>query len=405
VTATADTFKITSLLDSITTLKSTNEVNASGTDAPHTGLDKPQYTVELYEGTRETKLTVGDTLPVADSVYAKIDGHEMVDVVASTVVDALQKPANDLRKTQLFETASPSVQQLTITHRDGSQLVLEKKPLGWQIIKPSEMPADQSAVEDLISSVVNMTPVEFEDDSNPMMGFTHPSDTVSFSTTPPATQPTTPTPNAVTVLFGGYDDLEKKNVFAQIPDGTVVKVAASVLDSLNKKPLELRDKTVFDIDPATVTQLAIDLNQPASTQPTTLPAMMKNTVLVRRKKDLQIGPVLATTGPTSKPATAPAPKTDWQVGEVAPVDADDAKITTLLAQFHPFKADKFLDHPPVAVPVKTFLLTFTATKSPAPMVVTLIDPGHDAALVASYNGLTFEVPRTLATDLSAEFKK
>jgi hypothetical protein len=405
VQATADTFKISSLLDAITSLKSTNQVSASGADAPQTGIDKPQYTVELYEGTKETKVAIGQNLPLGDSVYVKIDGHDMVDVVANSVVDALGKPANDLRKTQLFETASPSVQQLTITHRDGSQLVLEKKPLGWQVIKPSQMPADQSSVEDLISTVVNMTPVEFVDDTSLVMGLNHPNATVSFSTAAPSTQPATTMPNAVTVVFGSYDDLEKKNVFAQIPDGTIVKVAASVLDGLNKKPLDLRDKTVFNLDPATVTQMAILMNQPATTQPTTQPAMMKTTTLIRRKKDVQIGPVLATTGPSSKPTSAPVVKTDWQVAGDKLADADDSKISALLGQFYPFKADKFLERPTTDAMVRQFLVTFTTSGGTAPTVVTLTDPGHDAALVASYNGLTFEVPRTLATDLSAEFKK
>jgi hypothetical protein len=107
-----------------------------------------------------------------------------VNVVASSLTDSLDKPANDLRKTQLFETASPSVQQLTITHKDGSQLVLEKQPGGWQMLKPTQMSADQSAVEDLISTVVNMTPVEFVDEPSLIMGLSKPTATATFPAAP-----------------------------------------------------------------------------------------------------------------------------------------------------------------------------------------------------------------------------
>jgi hypothetical protein len=327
-----------------------------------------------------------------------------VDVVDNSVVDSLGKPASDLRKTQLFETASPSVQQFTITRKDGTEIALEKSGGDWKMIKPEKMPADQSTVEDLISSVINMTPVAFVDQPELEMGLRKPTDTVTFSTTPPTTQTTTAPsamPGGVTVLFGGYDDLEKKNVFAEIPDGTIVKVAASVLDSLNKKPFELRDKTVLDFDPAKVTRLVIAMNQPATTQPTTQPAMAKVTELNRRVKNLQVGPIL----PSTKPTSAPVVQTDWTVNAPKPVDADDSKVTSLLGQFHPLKADKYLEKPYTGKVVKKFTTSFTVTGEVAPAVLTLIDPGNDAALVGSYNGLTFEMPRTIATDLSAEFKK
>ena len=406
VSAPAESYKISSLLESITGVKSTAQVPAAGSDAPATGLDKPQYTVELFVGDKPTKLVVGDTLGVSGGVYVKVDDHAEVDVVSSSLTDSLDKPANDLRKTQLFDTASPSVQQITVTHKDGSQLVLEKQTKGWQMIKPESAPADSSAVEDLASSVINMTPAEFVDEPSLAMGFNRPMDVVEFSAQAPSTQPTTKPsemPGGVKVIFGGYDDLEKKNVFAQIPDGTIVKVPASVLDSLNKKPFELRDKTVVDIDPATVTKLSIDLNQAATTQPVAA-AVKKLVVLQRRKKDLSMGPALPLPkGATSKPA--PAPQTDWIVADKKPVDADDAKVTTVLGELHPLKADKYLEKDSAAKPVKSYTLTIVTTNPATPAVMILRDPGNDGSLVGSYNGLWFEMPRTILTDLAAEFVK
>jgi hypothetical protein len=405
VTATAESYKISSLLDSITSVKSTAEVPATGSDAPATGLDKPQYTVELFKGNLDTKLTVGDTLGVSGGVYVRVDDHPTVDVVSSSLTDALEKPASDLRKTQLFDTASPSVQQIAITHRDGSQLVLEKQPKGWEIIKPITAPADSSAVDDLVSSVINMTPSEFEDAPNVAMGLAHPADTVTFSADAPSTQPTThpaEMPGGVKVIFGGYDDLEKKNVFAQIPDGTVVKVPATVLDSLNKKPYELRDKTLVDIDPTTVTRLTIALDQPATTQPVAA-AVNKTVVLQRRKKEVTMGPVLPTTGPTSKPAAPP--QTDWFIADKKPVDADDAKVSAVLNQLHPLKVDKYLESPSTAKVVKTYTVTVSTTSAGLTTVLVLRDPGNDGTVIGSYNDVWFEMPRTILADLGAEFAK
>jgi hypothetical protein len=410
VAATADNFKISSLLESLTDLKSTAEVSASGADAPRTGLDKPQYTVELYVNTKETKLAFGDKLTVSDGVYVQVGDKPAVDVVPASVLDSLDKPASDLRKTQLFETASPSVQQLSITRKDGSQLLLEKQTRGWQIVKPAPMPGDQSSIEDLISTFVNLTPVEFVDEPSLAMGFEKPTATVTFSAAAPSTQPTTqpvPITDGTTIVFGGYDDLEKKNIFARIPDGTIVKVAASVLDALNKKPLELRDKTVVDIEPLQVSRIIVAMNQPATTQPTTAPAVMKTTILERRKKE--IGPMLPTTAPattmaSTRPATQPAVAlSEWVIaGSKASVAADDAKVTTLLTQLHPLKADKFVEKPATKI-VKQYTVTLIGPSTQN--VITLTDPGSDLPLVGSYNGLLFELPRTIATDVAAEFTK
>jgi hypothetical protein len=388
-------------------LKSNNVVPETGADAPpHTGLDKPQYTINLTcSGGKTVKLLVGDPLAIGDAVYVKIDGHDKIDVVNNSLVTALDKPASDLRKTQLFDTASSSIQQLTITHKDGSQLVLEKQPKGWQIIKPSLMPADQFSVDDLLSAIINMTPVSFVDDPNDAIGLNKPVDTVTFSTTAPSTQPSTTTtqPAGVTIKFGGYDDVEKKNVFVQLPDGGIVKAASSMLDTLNKKPLELRDKTVVDLDPEKIQSLSIAITQPATTQPVA-PAVDRTVLLQRRPKETRLGPTLPATKPTTGPTSAPAaPATVWVIAGAKPFDADDAKITALLGQFHPLKADKFREAPAPSK-ARQFVLTFTVTGQPA-VVLTLSDPGNESPLVGSYGGLTFEIPRTIATDLSGEFKK
>ena len=57
------------------------------------------------------------------------------------------------------------------------------------------------------------------------------------------------------------------------------EVAASVLDTLNKKPIELRDKKVATIDPGQVSAIAITTDLAATTQPTTRPASHKETII------------------------------------------------------------------------------------------------------------------------------
>jgi hypothetical protein len=415
VKAAADKYSADSLVDAVTTdLKPTSLVKASGPDAPQTGIDHPQYTVELTAGEKSAKLVVGDRLGVGDGVYAQAGGSGDVAVVPASLLETLARPASDLRNKQLFgTTTSADVQQLTLTHRDGTKIELQKLAGAWKIVGPTPTAADTTAVEDLLSTVISLSPVSFVDDPVGAMGLKKPSAVVSFSTLAPATQPSTkPTtgPAPTVVTFGSYDGVQRTNVFAALSDGTTFKVAASTLDSLNKTPLDLRDKSVVDVDPAKVKSVTIAIETTATTQPTTKPAVTKTIVLTRRPpKPVVMGPVLpatkpttrATTGPTSAPA--PAPPTVWTVDGT---DADDAKVTALLAQFHPLKADKFLAASAITNPARRFTVTFV-TGAGVPVVVHVDEPGHDLPLVGMAAGATFNLPtgNTLATDLSAEMKK
>ena len=218
-------------------------------------------------------------------------------------------------------------------------------------------------------------------------------------------------PGEVKVVFGSYDDVAKTNVFAQTPDGTIVKVAASVIDSINKKPLDLRDKAAVNIDPATVTKLIIAANQPATTQP--IAAAVSKVVTLMLRPEAPIGPpkpkATTTTSPTTIPAVPEVPKSKWVLaGATAAtpvVDADDSKITALLAQFHPMRVEKYLEKPSSAKVVKGYTISVFTTGVATPSVLTLVDPGNEANLIGTYNGLTFEVTRSIATDLGAEFGK
>ena len=396
VKAAADSYKASSLVDDLTTnLKSTNVIKAA--DVAHTGLDHPQFTVDVTANGRATKLALGDRLGFGDGVYAQVAGSDSVDVVPTSVLDTLGRPASELRKTQLFDgVSSADVKQLTVTHKDGSKLVLEKSVGTWKIVAPQPMPADSSAVDDLLATVLNLTPVSFVDDPAGVRGLNHPNDVVSFSTAAPTTAPTTG-PAATVVTVGGYDDVQKKNVFVSLSDGTVVTVAATVLDSLNKTPLDLRDKSVVDVDPAAVTKVEIATETTATTRPTAQPAVTRTVVLTRRPpKPVVMGPTThATTAPTTAPTTV------WMVNGG---DADDAKVTSLLAQFHPLKADKYLATSAITNPARRFTVTLTRG-SAAPVVIQIDDPGHDLSAIGQSGDLTFNLPTTLATDLAGEFKK
>ena len=248
---------------------------------------------------------------------------------------------------------------------------------------PAAAPADTTAVEDLLYTVTGLTATEFVDDKSEAIGLNHPQAVVTFSTAAPTTAPTTgPTaapatgPAPMSVTLGGYASTGKKDLFAATEDGSVVKVAASVLESLNKTPLDLRDKTVLDVDPTAVASVSITTETSPTTRPTTAPTTAptvapRTVVLARRPpKPLAMGPARPTTGPstgpTTGPATAPAAVvTEWTANGA---DADDAKVTALLTQLHPLKAEKYLAASAIAAPARRFTVTVTP-KTGAPVIL------------------------------------
>ena len=388
-TAPADTFEVDALVRDITDAKSHGQVDPSAA----TGLSSPKYHVTLSTPAKTLTLAVGANSAVGDSLYVQLDGQSKADIIPSSLSDKLAKGAVALRKANLVTASADDVKQMTITRADGSKLSIAKIGAAWQIVAPVQAPADESAASDLVFALTGLRADSFMDAASlPKDAMGRPQLTVSYTNAvyvaPPATQPAS-LPVWKTVKFGSYDDVLKKNVFVAV-DGltSIAKVTASSLDSFKKTELDLRDKKVVDLDPASITKLTLTTGGSAAT------------VLERRHDAAVIGPVMSsTTQATSKPSTAPASK--WTANGSS---ADDTKVTTLLDALHPLRADKYLASiTPSTQPSTRYVLNFTTKNSPVAQTITLTDPGHDQPLVGTYNGLTFETARTLATALQGSW--
>src|SRR5437660_1639638 len=158
-----------------------------------------------------------------------------------------------------------------------------------------------------------MAAAEFVDESEvptPLLPKSNSKLTIWFSGDAPSTQPATaPTtrPGGTTLTFGGYDTVLKKNVYVAVSNPQVlIKVPASTMDSFNKKPLDLRDRRVLDIEPGQVSKLTVLTDSLSTTQPTTKPASKSELVLERKKQSLALGPEMPLVPlPTTKPTTRP----------------------------------------------------------------------------------------------------
>jgi hypothetical protein len=345
----------------------------------------------------------------------QIDGQSKADLIPADLSDKLEKGADAYRKMNLVTATADQIKQISIASSTGT-LLLQKLGGNWQIVQPKQMPADDSAVSDLTFALTGLRADKFVDPKLvPTSAVAAPQMTVAFSTdapfVPPATAPSTE-PTWTTVVFGSYDDMLKKNVYVKVAGSdAIAKLAATSMDSFRKRPLELRDKKVIDIDPDQVSRIVLKTTLPATTQPAVHAAVNETVAIERRKVNPVLGPTVPTTSPTTMattaPTTAPA-QSKWIITSNPSSDADDAKITALLTAVHPLHSDLYLDLPSSDRPTGNYTLIVTTTgPGGSPVVehqIAINDPGHDQPLIGYCNGLTFQTARTLIPTLTGPWK-
>lgn len=430
VSAPAEPFEVDSLVSALVNLRSRGSVGSDASSAA-TGLDDPTYRIELTgAGGSKHTLAVGQKSAVGDILYVSAGDEQQAEVVDASLYEQLEKSASDYRRKQLVAVPSHEVKQLTVARPDG-KLVLEKHGEQWQIVEPVKMPAEQSEVDDVIFTATGLRAEEFvsEDPSQAGgYGLMTPRLSVTLSTEPPTTQSVQPTtqpatsPAGTTIRIGRYDDVRQKNVYATVSGApTIAKVPATVLERFNKKPLDLRDRKVLDINPQQVTRIRVSSDLPATTQPTTREATQTELVLERRPPAATqpaATPAAATQPAATQPAatqpaaTQPAtqPVSQWQIASEPQGPADDSRVTALLSSLNPLRAERYLEAPataPATQPADQYLITITTggtgVMPERTHEIRLRTSGSDQPVIGEYNGLTFEVDRSLLGQLGGDF--
>jgi hypothetical protein len=430
----AASFEVGSFVNQLLDMRVRSTLPLSAENNPTTGLDKPRYRVQFSgPGGKSATLAIGNRSPIGNDLYVIANNEKEGSVVAGTLNEkfdkGLAKLADTLRDKQLLRLTSSQIKQVEI-NRGGKKLVLHKLGEEWKVIAPTAMPADSGEVNTLLSSITGIRADEFADETaaaSSGSGLDKPRITVTLSSVAPATQPTTqptaPPAGSTTVLtFGQPTDIEGEKIWVKVSEPASVAKASFTQASLDKlltaTPLALRDRKVLTIDPEKVTKLSLNIEKAATTQPTTREASTSSVVLERTKQ--QMGPVEPTTAPatmaaipttgeaTTQASTQPAsqpvePPSKWNLASKGGADADDVKVDDLLRELNPLRVDKYNETTPATQPSATVTLTIETTD--ARHEIRFIDPGEGKALTGAYNGLSFEVPRSILDKMEADFNK
>lgn len=401
-------WQTTDLIRTICELRSQGRPDASPSDS---GLNTPSFKVDLLTSDgRSTRLVLGAKTGIGDDMYAQVDGGD-VNLVDSSLAKSLKTAANDLRDKHLLpQSTTADYKQITI-ETPGQTLKVVKSGDKWTITSPLQIPGDTDSITSLTSAITGAEATEFVDqnsDEAAFEGFNHPTMKITLSTEAPSTQPSTEPSTPLTLTIGSADSLTRDHYFVQTSDGLVGKIDRSTLESLQKTPLDLRDREVFADPPAEVSKISLvkavyptsSSTQPSS--PVQRPTFTQLTVLERRM------PTVQAIGPKPKATTAPStqPQSTWQFAIPKEPDrqVDDVKVDALLEKFNPFKADKYLATAPTTGVDQRYVLTLESP-SLKHYHVEIVRPAGVGTPYAEYGGLTFEIPSTILDALDVDFHK
>ncbi|MDB5354369.1 MAG: hypothetical protein JWN24_822 [Phycisphaerales bacterium] len=461
----ADSFEVDRVLGAVVDLHSRGSVDLDPKNSASIGLDKPRYHIEASGGGKTVKLDVGSRAALGSDLYVRADDAKQADLVAGgTLAERLSKGtaklAESLRDKQLVTLSSVLVRQIEVDRR-GGRLVMQKTGTDWSVIQPATVKADASEASSLLDPIVGLRATEFAEESAAQKSgaqLEQPRAVVWISTAAPATQPATapagPTtlpssPSGVVaalqsqgtrggtvVIIGQPVDIEGEKTWVKVLDPNRPPVVAQVafsqvsFDKLHHaSPLTLRDKAAVDIDPEKVRSFTLAIDHPATTQPATRPAELREFTIERRKETPAIlGPAApphpatqaattqpATTQPATQlaatqPATLPAVEpSKWFFSSGGEGNADEGQVVDLLTALHPLRAEKYIEANPTTQPAGTYTLTVHTTgskpgESGEDFILRITDTGPTGPVIAGYKDLTFELARPFMDKLTGDFK-
>jgi len=160
----------------------------------------------------------------------------------------MNKTLSELRDRDLMTFKSEDVQKLVLTKDDGTTIEIDREGDNWKIVKPAPYKADDTAVREAISELVNAKVADFITDT--------PADVAKYGLEKPHAMITIYLKNGSqqSLLFGfKQTESGKDGIYVRRGErAPVYTVHEYVMTGINRSLLNFRDKTVFAFDPAAI---------------------------------------------------------------------------------------------------------------------------------------------------------
>ncbi|MGD8450441.1 MAG: DUF4340 domain-containing protein [Phycisphaerae bacterium] len=269
-----------SLLYSLTGMTSSKQFEPGAAGAPSeadVGLNPPRVTVTLRdkEG-KDYTLEIGAKAAVGDDTYMRVGGKKTVHVVNADLFAGLRKDFNDYRDKKLVTLKAVDAVRVEITTPSESCIFSRSADSpNWVIDAPVQAYALRDQVLELVRSIGNLRATDFAEDAPADLApyeLDQPTLTASVTTETrrpvpttqegPTTEPAEPQyeveRQSVTVLIGGYADLERTTRYAKLADQPwVVKLQQKDVEGLLPDLNKLRDPQITRVKAANATRLEL----------------------------------------------------------------------------------------------------------------------------------------------------
>ncbi len=240
-------------------IKAITELKPSGTrsdldlDDEKFGLKEPRLTAVLdYGEGKEIKLLIGKKTPVGSEAYAKIEGRKDLYILSASVFNALNLNPDKLREKKLAKIDSDKARSLSLTHGD-TTIKVENRPEDdkdkWFITSPINARADEFQTAQVITKLAGLEAKDFVE---------KPAKDVDYGFDKPSllAEVVDEERNKATITIGAKSD---KRAEASLNGGEllyakvegrdeILLVAAQDVDELLKQPIDLRDKSIVELD-------------------------------------------------------------------------------------------------------------------------------------------------------------
>ena len=219
------------------------------------GLDPAAVTVTFDARGAKHTLKLGDKDFSSSLVYAQVDSSKEIGLIPASFLDETNKPLFQLRDRALLELNGAEISAVSLKDPSGD-FSLAKDSSGWKITKPKPADADQSAADALASSLdtAKFTAVASENSADAkdlaQFGLAHPLVTLGLSAKGGKEF-------HLVVGKGTTKDI-KDNYYARDTSRPMIfQVDSNLYNSLDKKFIDLRDKSILHFEIAQMSLVEI----------------------------------------------------------------------------------------------------------------------------------------------------
>ncbi|MDY6913363.1 MAG: DUF4340 domain-containing protein [Planctomycetota bacterium] len=269
IDARAEEHKVREIIDALKNLRYERRPAPGEVGDDVTSLNLPLWTVTLIgEAGLKNVLHVGNAVPLADGMtYVQPAGEKQTYVVAVDFATKLGRELKEFRDKAVLEFKPGDLAGLSVRGREEYELALHKGR--WGIVRPVSAPADEKQVRNLIDKLTSVQAVEFVADKPKKLapfGLAEPRLTVRLRLKAQEPTPATASAPAETrpaegKSFGlALGSQSKDNVYAKLLDAPCIfLVPADLLEKLQPKLTDLRDKQVMPVNSADVERVELAL--------------------------------------------------------------------------------------------------------------------------------------------------